>query len=339
MNSYSLHTERKGFLTTRRLSRTSWYVDLESLRTQCQLTRGRFQHNATGTICWTIHRPLRGWYIRIRSPMFPPGVFIPLTPVPSTAPYHAEGALSFKSQTNIAITSASRASESGRESTSSTRDESASSSIHSYPPTPTGAVINVQPPSPLPSSPADRPSPPQLKISNRRPQSQITQFILAPSSIPPTHQQPVNTSIFARALSVLKNHRPSHSNSFTLSRVLPPKMSATSGTATPPPPYASNASLTNEIVQPIAAAVQTALQQQESEPLLQAPLLVFHDRTPVLMVRSLTGMIEVDESEERALGVETSFWIAVALTYLEFLEEREVTTIATIKSYSPLITY
>lgn len=42
------------------------------------------------------------------------------------------------------------------------------------------------------------------------------------------------------------------------------------------------------------------------------------------MLRSLSGMIELNQVEERTLGVETSFWIAVALTYLEFLEEREV---------------
>jgi len=37
----------------------------------------------------------------------------------------------------------------------------------------------------------------------------------------------------------------------------------------------------------------------------------------------LTGLIEIDTKEERSLGVETSFWIAMALSYLEFLEERE----------------
>jgi len=31
----------------------------------------------------------------------------------------------------------------------------------------------------------------------------------------------------------------------------------------------------------------------------------------------------MDKAEESYLGVDTSFWIAVALTYLEFLEERE----------------
>lgn len=51
---------------------------------------------------------------------------------------------------------------------------------------------------------------------------------------------------------------------------------------------------------------------------------MFHDQTPVLTVRSLSGLLEIEKAEEEYLGVDTSFWIAVALTYLEFLEDREV---------------
>ncbi|TRM58297.1 hypothetical protein BD626DRAFT_186768 [Schizophyllum amplum] len=58
-------------------------------------------YNHTNTICWTVHRPKRGWYIRIRAPSFPPNVFIPLVPVPARSPYHADGAISFKSRTNV----------------------------------------------------------------------------------------------------------------------------------------------------------------------------------------------------------------------------------------------
>ena len=54
------------------------------------------------------------------------------------------------------------------------------------------------------------------------------------------------------------------------------------------------------------------------------PLLVFHDTTPVMTVQSTTGLIEINRAEERMLGVETSFWIAICLTYLEFLEDKEV---------------
>ena len=60
---------------------------------------------------------------------------------------------------------------------------------------------------------------------------------------------------------------------------------------------------------------------------LHPPLLVFHDRTPFLTVRSLTGLIEIDDTEVQLLGVDTNFWIAIVLTYLEFLEEREVSDI------------
>lgn len=41
-------------------------------------------------------------------------------------------------------------------------------------------------------------------------------------------------------------------------------------------------------------------------------------------VRSVTGLLELDEKVEREFGVAQSFWIAIALTYLDFLEDREV---------------
>lgn len=43
-----------------------------------------------------------------------------------------------------------------------------------------------------------------------------------------------------------------------------------------------------------------------------------------MTVSSITGLLEIDEEEEKLLGVQTSFWIAIALTYLEFLGERDV---------------
>lgn len=274
----------------------------------------RTQHNPTSTIHWTIHRPLRGWYIRIRSPSFPPGVFIPLTPVPSTSPLHTDAAISFNTRTNIVSASPVELPSSDSQFTLQDVDiTSSSTSLHSYPPTPTAsttAIVNVQPPSPIrgesSSTLVDSDQTPKKTL--RRPQrpkisSQITQFLLAPSSIQPLQQQDTNASYLSRALSLLRTHRPSHSSSFTLSRVLGPHSSNA------PPPYASQSS----------AAI---LQQQH--PHLHAPLLVFHDHTPVLTFRSVTGVIEMDKGEERYLGVDTSFWIAIALTYLEFLEEREV---------------
>jgi len=41
-----------------------------------------------------------------------------------------------------------------------------------------------------------------------------------------------------------------------------------------------------------------------------------------MTVGSLTGLIEVNQQEEQLLGIDTSFWIAVALTYLDFWESR-----------------
>ncbi|KAF8153926.1 hypothetical protein B0H34DRAFT_719597 [Crassisporium funariophilum] len=272
-------------------------------------------HNPTSTICWTIHRPKRGWYIRIRSPSFPPGVFIPLTPVPQKAPYHTDAAMSFSSRTNIPAMPPPGVEE---ETQFTLQDEditSSSASLHSYPPTPTTVV---QPPSPTtasgmgdagPASAAHRPKRSlRSQLKQQAPQTEITTFVLSASSNQ-TVQQAANASFFARALSVLKSHRPTHSNSFTLSRVISPNP------LSPPPPYASSVPLVQE-------TSQVGMAEEQSSP-LHTPLLVFHDHTPVLTVRSLTGLIELDKAEERVLGVDTSFWIAMALTYLEFLEERE----------------
>ncbi|KAG6908125.1 hypothetical protein DXG01_006094 [Tephrocybe rancida] len=248
-------------------------------------------HNPSSTLCWTIHRPKRGWYIRIRAPSFAPGVFIPLIPVPRASLQYADAALSFSSRTSLPSIPEPEP------------DRPSISSVHSYPPTPPALV--VQPPSPksvqakLEEIPKNRP--PRLG----QPATQVTQFVLTPHSTQVA--QPTSNSFFARALSVLKNNRPSHSNSFTLSRV------PTAALLSPPPSYTSN-------LTPVSPTEISRL----STPRVAPPVLVFHDQTPILTVRSLTGLIEIERTEEQLLGVETSFWVAVALTYLEFLEEREV---------------
>ncbi|KAF8063996.1 hypothetical protein FPV67DRAFT_1563112 [Lyophyllum atratum] len=252
-------------------------------------------HNPTSTICWTIHRPKRGWYIRIRSPSFAPGVFIPLIPVPRTSPQYADAALSFSSRTSIPPT---------LEQDTSLQDRPSISSVHSYPPTPPALVI--QPPSPKSVQAKLEEIPRARHGKSRKPSSQVTQFILTPHSTQVV--QPTSNSIFARAMSMLKNNRPSHSNSFTLSRE--PVAAPLS-----PLPYASTAALSP------GSPVETS--QLSAHRSLPPPVLVFHDHTPLLTVRSITGLIEIERAEEQLLGVETSFWIAVALTYLEFLEERE----------------
>ncbi|KAJ6620434.1 hypothetical protein B0H10DRAFT_1077598 [Mycena sp. CBHHK59/15] len=249
-------------------------------------------HNATSTICWTMHRPRNGWYIRLRTPMFPPGAFIPLTPPPlNTA--HPQGALLFKSRTNIP----------------NAPDPSASTStVHSYPPTPPPVPsVVVQPPTP--ASVQAKLDQAQGKQRHHLPPTQISEFVLAPYAA----QQALNpeqTSFFQRALSLIKSHSSGPDYSFALSRIAAPSPSSVS-----PPPYISNSSMPS----PVPSDSVLSLASVSQAP----PLLVFHDRTPVMIVRSLTGLIEIGQAEEQSLGVESSFWIAVALTYLEFLQEKE----------------
>lgn len=176
--------------------------------------------------------------------------------------------------------------------------------MHSYPPTPPEAPIVVTP------------SPPSIdaklellptRLSQKAPKvtpTKITQFLLAPHSSPhvPGPEPGEQRSLFTRALSLFQNHKLSHSASFTLCTLDRP----------------GNA--------PQVAGPSSQPRQRLSQliPKIPSPLLTFHDRTPILTVGSVTGLLEIDRAEERILGVDTSFWIAVALTYLEFLEEREV---------------
>ncbi|GJE89091.1 hypothetical protein PsYK624_051830 [Phanerochaete sordida] len=245
--------------------------------------------NATSTIQWTIHRPKRGWYLRIRAPTFPPGSYITLTPVPQSSPYHADAALTFACRTNPPSEhpgSARASVSSPKPSIESDATLAGDASPHSYPPTPpTNPTVRILPPSPR-SVQAKL-----AEIPEARPAAQVvTPFILTPHS---TAHVPTNTqlSVFARVMAALKNHAPSHDMSFTLSPV--PKVSqeeASSSTAPVPTPV---------------------------------PLLTYHDRTPAWTVGSTFGVLEVDLRRERELGVQPSFYVAIALTYLEFLEERE----------------
>ncbi|KAF8841046.1 hypothetical protein BDN67DRAFT_576772 [Paxillus ammoniavirescens] len=261
-------------------------------------------HNQTSTICWTIHRPKRGWYIRIRPPTFPPGVFISLLPVSRSSPHFTDAALSFSCRTSVypSPESIAEASCSKSLSDSVTSDGTA---IHSYPPTPPAAPIMITPPSPhLINAKLDEIGPVPTKSMKRAPKpiTKVTQFLLAPHSSPhaPGPQPGEQMSFITRALSLFQNHKPSHSSSFTLC-----PLDKWSGASQPAGPSQPRQRL-SQLIPPIPT-----------------PLLTFHDRTPVLTVRSVTGLLEIDRAEERMLGIDTSFWVAVALTYLEFLEERE----------------
>jgi hypothetical protein len=118
----------------------------------------------------------------------------------------------------------------------------------------------------------------------------VTPFILTPHSMVHTPEQK-QLSVFTRVMAALKNHAPSHSLSFTLS------------------------------------PLPTTLQGQTGDTVrVPTSLLTFHDKTPVFTARSTHGILEMDKYYVRELGIQPSFYIAVALTYLEFLMERDVRT-------------
>lgn len=259
-------------------------------------------HNQTSTLRWTIHRPKRGWYIRIRSPTFPPGVFISLLPVPRSSPNYTDAALHFSCRTigRPSPPPGTTAKASNPQSSRGSVDSDATV-VHSYPPTPPVVPVVITPPSPRSlNARLDEisPAPPGRR---RQPPSRITQFFLAPHSTPhvPPSQQAEQFSLFSRAMSLFKNQRPSHSLSFTLT------------------------SVEENILQQVPGPSQTNQGLPCWIPATPMPLLVFHDTTPVMTVQSTTGLIEINRAEERMLGVETSFWIAICLTYLEFLEDKE----------------
>ncbi|KAJ7743647.1 hypothetical protein B0H16DRAFT_1561224 [Mycena metata] len=254
-------------------------------------------HHESRRICWTMHRPRNGWYIRIRAPSFPPGAFIPLIPpLPNT--HHPTGALLFSSRTNIIpINSDGGAALSPRTSTTE----------HSYPPTPP-ATSPVVPPTPTPASVQAR----LLEQRRAPPNAQVvTQFVLAPYTGTPEVVKPEELGFFQRALRAIKSTTAGPSYSFTLARVAP--------VLAPPALSPLVAESTVALTAPTPPTPSTPVPTSPPVP----PLLSFIDRTPLTTVHAVTGLIELDTAQEQALGVEGSFWVAVALTYLEFLQEKE----------------
>jgi len=248
----------------------------------------------TSKLCWTIHRPKRGWYLRIKAPSFPRGAFINLSPVPKTSPFYAEGALSFQCRVN-SLKSAkqenrSSTEKSSMESLTPTLTEGSENNAHSYPPTPPFS----------PSEGGDSKSPSLVPPGS----SEVRQFILAPHSSPHVPQQE-SSSFLSRALAAFKNNKPSHSLSFTLCP-LPRSNAADSQMNEQPASKHCHSPSSSAVVPPSPD-----------------PLLTFHDRTPLWAFRSSTGLMEIDVALERETGVDRSFWVCIALAYMEFLTERE----------------
>ncbi|KAK7680775.1 hypothetical protein QCA50_016083 [Cerrena zonata] len=258
--------------------------------------------NASSIILWTIHRPKRGWYIRIRAPTFPPGVFIPLAGVPKSSPYHTDAALTFACRTgapsrlSIGTNPSACSSKQSVDSdvTLTDRDREGQKE-HSYPPTPSASSPTIRTVS-LQGIESRLRELPQSSTPNRRPHSlvtgSLTHFLITPHSTVHVPAHAESTSFFTRLVSSLKSHSPAPSYSFTISPI-----------SSPLPPNAPESAHI-----PITTPV---------------PILAFHDQTPVWTARSMTGLVELNNALVRSLGVEPSFYIACALTYLEFLSERE----------------
>jgi hypothetical protein len=125
----------------------------------------------------------------------------------------------------------------------------------------------------------------------------ISQFILSPH----THLSatPASEGLFSRALRALRNSAPTQTHSFSLSP-LPDK--------------------------PTTLAPSEGSHHHFHSSHDPAPLIAFHDTTPVFSVGSSTGVLEVHVDEVGKFGVDLGFWIAIALAYGEFLGDREVST-------------
>ncbi|KAI0061294.1 hypothetical protein BV25DRAFT_774325 [Artomyces pyxidatus] len=255
--------------------------------------------NATSTVLWTVHKPLRGWYIRLRSPSFPPTTFISLVPVPQSSLYHTPAAMSFSCRTTSPPAASAKSS---LDSEVTLSDQTASRSPpHTYPPAATPPAVLVSPPSP---SSVHAKLDQLAKAPRPKPRSQISQFLLTPHAQPAVPHSPEG-GLFTRALRALKNNAPAHSNSFTLSPLPPTPPTAES---TPNPPAAHH-----HHVHPHLPSLPTP----------PTPLLIFHDTTPVFTVASTSGVVEIDLEEIGKLGVDLAFWIAMGLAYGEFLADRE----------------
>ncbi|EJD05231.1 uncharacterized protein FOMMEDRAFT_81090, partial [Fomitiporia mediterranea MF3/22] len=303
--------------------RIFWYK--ERFLTETEIVENVVE-NASSRVCWTIHRPKRGWYLRIRSPSFPPGVSIQLSPLPSSSPFHVDAALSFSTRVNppkrgrlLSPTSSPAAQAAPPEpqsnkSSMETVTPSPETVVHSYPPTPSpGANVGpIQPPSPE----TVRVKLDQLSSNDRQSTAspEVKSFLLAPHSTPRV-PQPENTSLFAKALSVFKNSKPSHSMSFTLCPLPPPESSS----------FDTSASTSNQPASNNRQSKRHSLVRlDELIPPSPPPLVTFHDRTPAWSFGSTKGLLELDTAMEREFGVDRSFWVTVSLAYMEFLMEREV---------------
>jgi hypothetical protein len=219
---------------------------------------------------------------------------VPLLPVPPSSPYHSPASLKFSCRTNFASPPSASASRSPSSSRVPVALHSSTDSDATLTDATNGQLspTHTYPPPPTPPCMLVAPPSPSAvhekldQLAQRRPRmsSVISQFILSPH----THLSapPASEGLFSRALRALRNGAPTQTKSFSLNP-LPDK-----------PTVAPSDGL--------------------------APLLTFHDTTPVFSVGSSTGVFEVHVDEVGRFELDLGFWIAIALAYGEFVGDREV---------------
>ncbi|KAG8954559.1 hypothetical protein FRC00_005813 [Tulasnella sp. 408] len=275
-------------------------------------------HVPSGRVSWTTNKPTKGWYIRLRSPMLPPGASIPLTPL--TTPD-----LSPRPVYLAANASPSRHSYPPNSPATSPRESISSSStitlVQDDPrPQPQAASVPESTSAPPPSAPESAPS---------GPQSEPASSPAASSSRPSSLQQPL-----------LHPGRPPSG---------PPPSQITHFLITPDPHLVDSHGLVHQQVQQqganqgvsgffstISKRIIGAIEHRNSFTIripspaspTSAPrmltLLTFYDTTPALRLGTpTTGTIELDEGIARLLGVDRGFYIAACLAFLEFLGDKE----------------
>ncbi|GJJ07741.1 hypothetical protein Clacol_001946 [Clathrus columnatus] len=73
---------------------------------------------------------------------------------------------------------------------------------------------------------------------------------------------------------------------------------------------------------PIKAHVSFSLAPVSAQGEPSSPLLTFVEQTSTFSVAT-AGILAIDKTIERQMGIESTFWVAVSLAYLEFLSDRD----------------
>lgn len=303
---------------------------------------------------WTIHRPTRGWYLRLRSPVFPPGAAISLVPLAGAQNGRVRGEggeskLTFGCQTLApprAWTSVGQEhsyppSRTSTSSQASTSLRSIAASPRAPDTSPAGIEVETEVEGtdlgevnkarePLGTNlgrgghtpKVAGPPPPQ-------PRWQVTHYVLQ-TGIPEDgvlagihHHQHLahspshtpHTSFLSRALAPLVNLSHGSSHHFTIQPLGPSPNPAQQHT---PPGNMNTAGAAGAAG---ASGAVGAVGAGNSHP--SVALVAFTDSTPVLRATP-SGTLSVDVGTIRNLGVDLVFWVTVSLAFLDFLRDRDV---------------